>query len=136
MAFNKSGTLIINASSAGGALPTAGVVVRISGVTEENRDVQYSLITDIDGISEKVSLPAPPRELSMSPGAAEPSYALYDILISAPGYYTKRIYNVAVFDGQETVLPVNMIPIPENQRSVTYPRGNLNSTSRENELLE
>ena len=136
MPFDKSGTLIINTSSAGGALPTSGVVVRISGAVEENRDIQYSLITDIDGVSERITLPAPPRELSMSPGAPQQSYALYDILISAPGYYTKRIYNVAVFDGEETVLPVNMIPIPTNKRGVTYPRGNLNTISQENELLE
>ena len=136
MPFDKSGTLIINASSAGGALPTSDVVVRISGAVEENRDVQYSLITDVDGISERITLPAPSAKLSMRPGANEQSYALYDILISAPGYYTKRVYNVAVFDGQETVQPINMIPLDVHLNGVTYPRDNLFTTSRENELLE
>ena len=136
MPFDKSGTLIINATSAGGALPSSGTVIRILGGVEENRDIQYSLITDVDGISERINLPAPSRNLSLSPGAAEPSYALYNIEVSAPGYYTKRIFNVAVFDGQETVQPVNMIPIATNQNDVTYPRGNLNTFVQENELLE
>ena len=136
MPYDKKGTLIINASSAGGALPTAGTIVRILGSEEENRDVQFSLITDIDGISERISLPAPSRELSLSPGAVEPSYALYNIEISAPGFYTKKIYNVAVFDGEETVQSVNMIPIALHNDNQTSPRGNLETLVRENEMLE
>ena len=136
MPYSKSGTLIINATSAGGALPNSGTVVRILGGQEENRDVQYSLITDVDGISERIILPAPPRELSQSPGAAFPSYALYNIELSAPGFYTKRIFNVAVFDGEETVQPVNMIPIALHNNNQTAPRGNLDAYVFENELLE
>ena len=136
MPYEKSGTLIINATSAGGALPTSGTVVRILGSEEENRDVQFSIITDVDGISERIILPAPPRELSMSPGALLPSYALYNIEISAPGFYTKKIFNVAVFDGEETVQPVNMIPLALHNNNQTFPRGNLNTFVSENELLE
>jgi len=136
MPFDKTGTLIINASAAGGALPISGTVVRITGSVEENRSIEYSIITDIDGISERITLPAPSRELSQSPGASEPSYALYNIEISAPGYYTKRIYDVAVFEGTETILPVNMIPSAVHQQGATYPRNNLNTFVRENEMLE
>ena len=136
MPFNRTGTLIINTSAAGGALPVSQTVVRIIGSVEENRDVQYSVLTDVDGVTEKITLPAPPRELSLSPGSPEPSYSLYNIEISAPGYYTKRIYDVAVFEGEETIQPVNMIPIAVHSNNVTYPRDNLNTYVRENEMLE
>jgi hypothetical protein len=136
MPFTKSGTLIINASSADGALPTEGVTVKIIGVDEENRDVQYSILTDIDGISKIITLPAPPRELSLSPGAREQSYANYDIEVTSPGFYTKRIHNVAVFDGERSIIPINMIPRNVRQSGITYPRGNLSTTVRENEMLE
>ena len=136
MQYNKNGTLIINATSAGGALPTSGTVVRIIGSEEENRDVQYSIITDVDGISERITLPAPPRELSLSPGSPEPAYALYNIEISAPGFYTKKIFNVAVFDGEETVQPINMRPLSRPGHDLDFPRGNLNTVVKENELLE
>ena len=136
MPYEKSGTLIINASSAGGALPSSGTLVRILGGEEENRDVRFSLVTDIDGISERITLPAPSRELSLSPGASEPSYALYNIEISAPGFYTKRILNVAVFDGEETVQPVNMIPLALHNDNQTYPRGSLDTFVSENQFLE
>ncbi len=136
MPFDKLGTLIVNASSAGGALPVPNTVVRIIGTDEENKLTEYSVITDIDGVTERISLPAPSRELSQSPGAKEQSYALYNIEISAPGFYTKRIFDVAVFEGTETLQPVNMIPFPKNESGVTYPRNNLEVTSRENERLE
>ncbi len=136
MAFNRIGTLVINASAAGGAFPISKAVVKITGSVEENRDVEYSILTDIDGVSEHIPLPAPSRELSQSPGAKEPSYALYNIQISAPGYYTKQVFDVAVFEGTETVLPVNMIPSEVHKNGVTYPRNNLNTFVSENEFLE
>lgn len=136
MPFDKSGTLIINATAAGGALPIQGIVVRVTGSDEENRTVEYSTLTDIDGISKRLILPAPSRDISQSPGALEAAYALYNIEISAPGYYNKRIYNVAVFDGEETVQPVNMIPVDLRENSPGYPRNNLNTVVRENEMLE
>lgn len=136
MPFDKSGTLIVNTSIAGGALPLSGTVVRIIGTDETNKLTEYSVITDIDGVTAHISLPAPSRELSQAPGAKEQPYALYNIEISAPGYYTKRIFDVAVFEGEETIQLVNMIPFSENESGVTYPRNNLDATSRENERLE
>ena len=136
MAFDKSGTLVVRTFTAGGALPVVGTVVKISGIDEDNRGVEYSVITDVDGVTAKISLPAPSATLSLSPKAPLPSYALYNIEISAPGFYTKRIFNVAVFDGTETIQPVNMIPRSNTENGITYPRDNLNTQVYENERLE
>ena len=136
MPFDKRGTLVVNTYTAGGALPVSGTVIRIIGTDEENKVTEYSILTDIDGASKSILLPAPSRELSQAPGAPEQSYALYNVEISAPGYYTKRIFDVAVFDGIQTLQIVNMIPYPTNENGVAYPRNNLEATSRENERLE
>lgn len=136
MVFDKFGTLRVNTYTAGGALPIPKAVVKIVGNSEENGYIEYSIITDIDGISEIITLPAPSRVYSQSPGSPEQSYALYNIEITAPGYYSKKIYDVAVFDGTETLQPVNMIPLPIRDSGVTYPRNNLTAHSRENENLE
>ncbi len=136
MVFDKFGTLRVNAYTAGGALPIPQAVIKIVGNSEENSYVEYSVITDIDGISEIIELPAPSREYSQTPGSPERSYALYNIEITAPGYYTKKLYDIAVFDGTETLQPVNMIPLPIRDSGVTYPRNNLTAVSRENENLE
>lgn len=109
-----------------GALPVEDALVRIMGAEEANRGVAYSLITDIDGITENVPLPAPSREYSMAPNPAMPPYALYNLEISADGYFPKRIYGIAVFAGVDALQEINMIPssddLPED-----YPRQNVNA---------
>ncbi len=135
MAFDKIGTLVLNVTVAGGALPLANTKIRIFGADEENREINYSIRSDIDGISEIISLPTPERALSLSPGAASPQYAVYNIEVASEGYYTKRIFNVAVFEGTETIQPVNMIPLPIRESGITFPRGSLNTVVEENPYL-
>lgn len=130
----SSGTLRIRAYTAGGALPVKGATVRITGAGEDNSLVTYSLVTDRDGQTEVVALPAPSVDYSLSPDPAELPYSVYDIVITAPGYLTKRINGLTVFSGVNSVQLINMIPgsgeVPED-----YPRGNVNSVIPESDLL-
>ena len=135
MKFNESGTLAIRTYTAGGALPIAGSVVRIRGSNEANRFVEYTLITDNDGITKIIALPSPGKAYSMAPGAQEAPYASYDVEVSADGYYTKRISDVAIFSGIDSIVPISMIPLPV-RGGVSYPIGNLDATVIENENLE
>lgn len=135
MPYNDTGTITVKAYTAGGALPVAKTVVRISGADDENKFVEYSLLTDADGITPKITLPAPNKSESLSPGAKEFPYALYDIQVTADGYYQKRINNVALFSGIDTFQPVNMIPISVYESGVDFPQDTLNSTVYENPYL-
>ena len=135
MKFDETGSLKIRAYTAGGALPLKGTRVYITGASEENRFFAEDLITDEDGLTAKIILPAPRRSYSLSPGAAEMSYSTYDVEISAPGYYTKNIYGVAIFSGVDSEQPVAMIPLTPNAGGV-YSNDNLNIYVKENERLE
>ena len=135
MAFDKFGTLVVNITVADGALPLRDAKIKITGADEENSEIVYSIRSDIDGISEVISLPTPEKALSLAPGATAPSYAVYDIAVSSEGYYTKRIYNVPVFEGTETILPVNMLPLAIHESNTTFPRGNLGTVVEENPYL-
>ena len=126
MNFDDFGTLRIRATSASGAIPIMGAIVRIMGGEEANQDVIKSLVTDNDGITPKVKLPTPKRSYSLTPEDEESPFALYDVDISADGYFTKRIIGVAIFSGINAILPVNMIPESESPL-VNYPKGNVNS---------
>ena len=132
--LDSSGSLRIRAYTAGGALPVKGATVRITGAEEFNRLVTYSLVTDRDGQTEVVTLPAPSINYSLTPDAAETPYAVYDVVITAPGYLTKRINGLTVFSGVNSVQLVNMIPgtgeLPEE-----YPLGNNNFIIPENNLI-
>ena len=137
MEYESYGNLVIHALTAGGALPVEGAVVQIRGADENDSFAVYSLLTDRDGMTVPLSLPAPSRIFSESQGAKERAYADYDVVITADGYYPKRIYNVAVFDGVSAILPINMIPKSNVYNDeVTFPRGNLFTFISENEKLE
>lgn len=136
MKYNDSGKLTVRAYTAGGALPVANAVIRVRGIDENNRYISYSILTDIDGITSINSLPAPDKMISLSPGAVEVPYATYNIEASADGYYTKNISSVAIFSGENAILPINMIPISLDNGGSNYPRGSLDTTVYENELLE
>ena len=132
--LDSEGTLRIRAYTAGEALPVADAVVRIIGAEEANRFVAHSLITDRNGTTEAVKLPAPSASYSLSPSPTEAPFSLYDIEISAEGYYKKKINGVRVFGGVNSVQLANMIPISSGIQ--VYPRGNINATIPENENLQ
>ena len=133
--LDSSGSLRIRAYTAGGALPVRGAVVRITGAGEDNSHIAYSLVTDRDGQTETVTLPAPSVGYSLSPNPAELPYSVYNIEITAPGYFTKRINGLTVFSGVNSVQLINMIP--GSGTSVDdYPRGSINTVIPENADLQ
>ena len=135
MVFDRFGKLAVRTFTAGGALPLRDAIVTIRGAGEENRMIEYSIITDVDGLTPEISLPAPAAIYSQSAGSGSASYGIYDIDVTAENYYSKTIKSVAVFDGIKTILPVNMIPSPIHENNVSYPRGNLDTLVSENERL-
>lgn len=135
MPTDEFGTLSVRTYTASEALPVEGALVEISGAEESNRDLFYSVITDRDGKTENLMLPAPNRSLSLSPGALDIPYSVYDMHISAPGYYTKNIYGLTVFPGVTSLQLVNMIPISKTNADENAPRDNLDTIIPPNENL-
>ena len=136
MDYKSYGTLNVRTSVASGALPVPKTVIRIFGADENNRYVEYSILTDVDGASDRIILPAPEKNFSTAPYSPESPYALYDVEASAEGYYTKRIKDIAIFADTNTTQSINMIPISINDSGAFYPKGNLDATVKENEFLE
>ncbi len=133
--LNSSGTLRVRAYAAQGALPVQGAVVRVMGSGEDNRLVAFSSVTDRDGLSELFTLPAPSVDFSLTPDPAELPYSLYDLEVSANGYYTKKIKGITVFSGINSIQLVNMIPGSGNMIE-DYPRGSINYIIPENTDLQ
>ena len=132
--LESQGSLVVRTYTAGGALPVAGAIVRIEGAEEDNRLVAYTLVTDRDGLTKKVFLPAPSVSYSLSPSPAEAPFSLYDIEITATGYFPKKISGLTVFSGIDSVQLVNMIPTSDTPIA-DFPRGNINANIPENEDL-
>ena len=136
MNYESFGNMRIRAYTASGALPTEGALVKIYGIDEYNKGVVYSLLTDEDGITKEISLPAPPRSYSTAPGAIAAPYSVYNVEISKDGYYPKQIDNVPIFNGINAVLPIEMIPLSYDKSGSVIPQNNLNTVIYENEHLE
>ncbi len=106
----KEGRLKIQAFTAGGAIPIAGATVRVSRMIGDSPYVFYNVVTDEDGIANGMTLPAPPKALSESPESSAESWTGYDIEVSYPSYPTQRFSNIPIFEGIETIQPVNFLP--------------------------
>ena len=134
MQYTSAGRLIVRTIIAGGALPLPKTLVHIKGADEENRFVEISLLTDEDGITDRIDLPTPNVSFSLAPNPAETPYARYDITVMKEGYYSKLIRNVAVFAGTEAMQTIAMIPFVYGD--IRRPAGNLIATVEENPELE
>ena len=68
-------------------------------------------LTDIDGVTKPVILPAPPRSLSQSPSAngSRLPYAVYSVYVEHPDFVREVFTNVPVFSGVESIQPVRML---------------------------
>ena len=135
MNYAGYGNIRIRTYTAGGALPVEGTVVRIYGTDDYNKDIKYSLVTDSNGITEELSLPAPAKTFSTSPGAKESPYSVYNIEITKNGYYPKRIDNVPIFSGTTAVLPIEMVPLSYTSDGSVSPNNNLIAVIYDNDKL-
>lgn len=122
--MEEYGIMIVRTTTASGAYPVAGVNVSISGASDVGHDTRISILSDESGVTQPILLPAPPRALSLSPDSAEEAFSRYDVEIYKEGYYRKKLYDVAVFSGITSVLPINMIPSTLYNTQQNTPREN------------
>ena len=125
------GIMIVRTTTASGAYPVENVSVSIFGSPDGGSDTRISIFTDENGVTQPILLPAPPRALSLFPESTEEAYAKYDVEIFKEGYYRKKFFDVAIFSGITSVLPVNMIPTTPYNTENNAPRGNENTTITE-----
>lgn len=112
---NAVGFLIVQAFSARGVLPVEGATVTVSGTENDKTVLYHTVFTDRSGLSPLMSLPAVSAQLSMKPGAYQP-YTVYTVRVQKAGYYPVENTRVPIYEGIVARQPVNLVPLPENQR--------------------
>ncbi len=127
-ADSSEGQLVVSVFTANQLLPVVNATVTVAA---ENGTTQEELSSDTDrsGRTIAFTLAAPPASASQEPTQSIP-FAEYRVTITHPDYFTAVIENVQVFGDNLTLLPVNLIPIPEFSngdidRTVIIPRQNL-----------
>lgn len=106
--YTETGTLMVETTSVRSAVPVNNVLVIITRGTK----LFGLLLTDSDGRTRRIDLPAPPRRNSESPEMQGDPFALYDTEVYCKGYYAVKNTDIPIFAGTDSVLPVNMIPLP------------------------
>ena len=115
------GYLIVKVTTASGAIPLEGATVTIRNNSDqiEKGNVITTLITDRNGNTERLFLPAPSRSLSQQPGNSLP-FSTYNIDVLLDKYQKSSFFSVPVFDGVTSIQQVDLIPLPENGRESNY----------------
>lgn len=109
--FEKSGVgyLVVRVSTALGAIPLENAAVHIRGGSAEASGVLYSLLSDRDGLTEKVALPTPPRSRSLLPSASAP-FSAWSIEVQKEGYIPLLFEGVPIYPDTVSVQPAVLVP--------------------------
>lgn len=105
------GQIIIEVTSALGLIPVQNATVRIS-YTAEPENMLEEVTTDENGQTERLTLPAPPVELSLEPQDIRP-YAEYNIGVSAPGYETVEVVASELLADELSIQNIIMNPVED-----------------------
>ncbi len=108
-----TGYLKVMVTAADNALPIEGATVTVTSGAGDDEVLINKQTTNRSGETVRIELSAPPKELSLTPGNTN-TFARYNVRVDFPGYYTIENIDVPVFDGQLSMQPTQMIPLPAN----------------------
>ena len=113
----EEGYLIVQVSALQGAVPIPGADVVVTRDIGNETYLMWYDRTDASGRSRKFTLPAPPKAMSEQPSNGVP-YALYNIRVAAPGFYTVTNLDSQIFSGETAIAAVDMLPKRESQENM------------------
>ena len=123
----SKGSILIYTSAAGQAAPLPGVTLT---VTDAGGSVRARPVTDADGFAEAADLPAPDAAYSLdAANTTVQPYALYRIEAALDGWQPLVLNGVQVFDAQQTVARLNLLPAGAAPASPSAARGRSRPTS-------
>lgn len=105
------GRLSVQVTSSVGFIPIKDAKISIS-LSQNPNTILEEVTTNISGETEMIELSAPPMELSLEPSEVQP-YADYNLTITADGYQPVFIEGSEILSGEESIQPVSMNPIEE-----------------------
>ncbi len=111
------GYILVNVRTGEESDPVAGAVVNITAIHNGNRLNIASGTTDESGRTQRFEVPVPKIEYSLSPGSAVQPYSLFDVSVTAKGFFNARSVDVPVFEGITSLQNFSMIPVPLYMKS-------------------
>ncbi len=127
---DSSGQIIVQVRTARGTQPVPEAAVIIYKNRDGKNEVVSFSLTNEDGTTPTLSLPAPKKADAQTPSDSLP-FADYNIAIRHPMFYTAMLNNVQIFGDELTIQAVELIPLPEfvnekdTTKTVNIPKQNL-----------
>ncbi len=115
--MDKKGNLIVQVFTSGAQVPIKNATVSVTTPEEENPHLLYVRFTDSSGRTQPLEFDSPPEANSQSPGNSTDSFSSFFVRVDHPEFETALVKDVQIFSNQITLLPVEMIPLPENAKS-------------------
>lgn len=121
---SEKGYILVNVRTGDYSSAVSGAAIAVTAVVDGKRMILASGVTDESGVSPKFALPVPDLIYSQSPSPNERPYNLFDVSVSAEGFFNARSVDVPVFSGITSVQNFNLIPVPlmmnRSDETVTY----------------
>lgn len=121
---DSTGYILVNVRTGREAVPIEGASVIVNAVLNGKRMIIAAGMTDISGTTLKLETPAPDIEYSQYPDSAVRPYSLFDITVTARGFFNARSVDVPVFSGITSIQNFNMVPVPlfmeSDDETLTY----------------
>lgn len=109
----SDGYILVNVRTGDDSSPIKNAAVSVSAIRDGMRFFIGSDITDESGRTRRFTVPAPDLSLSLSPGSRLRPYGLYDVSVTAKGFFNARSVDVPVFSGITSLQNFSMIPVPQ-----------------------
>lgn len=105
------GLLRVQVFSADRSFPVPNATVRVYVPLEDGERELYSGLTDVDGVVDDISLPAPDSSVSFDENSTIAPYATYILRVDRAEYVPSIFNGIPVFDSVKSIQPVGLIPL-------------------------
>lgn len=109
---NSKGYILVNARTGDDSEPVVNASVVITATLNGKRMFMTSGVTNESGATRLFEVPVPDQSYSQTPDSNVRPYGLYDISVTADGFFNTRSVDVPVFPGITSVQGFSMIPVP------------------------
>lgn len=109
---NSIGYILVNVRTGDESWAIENAVVMITAIIDGRRMIIASGLTNQSGTTQRFEVPVPALALSQQPFSETRPYNLFDVSVTAKGFFNERSVDVPVFSGITSVQNFAMIPVP------------------------
>lgn len=109
---DSSGFILVNVRTGDESWAVEDAVVVISAIINGSRLMIATGLADSSGTTRLFEVPVPDLSYSQQPFSETRPYSLYDISVTAKGFFNARSVDVPVFSGITSIQNFSMIPVP------------------------